>query len=91
MYNVINGAPTNAKNMAEMKRKQFSRMNKINWQDPEYRAKHHLGEPRQRKPWFNKKYYASIMKLNDMEGMFYGEEYLGLMADIFKQMFDNKI
>ena len=40
MYNVINGAPTNAKNMAEMKRKQFSRMNKINWQDPEYRAKH---------------------------------------------------
>lgn len=31
------------------------------------------------------------MKLNDMEGMFYGEEYLGLMADIFKQMFDNKI
>lgn len=57
----------------------------------EYRAKHNAGEPRQRKPWFNKKYYASIMKLNDMEGMFYGEEYLGLMADIFKQMFGNKI
>lgn len=55
--------------------------------DPEYRAKHHLGEPRQRRPWFNRKYYASIMKLNDMEGYFYGEEYKGLMADLFKQMF----
>ena len=55
--------------------------------DPEYRAKHHLGEPRQRRPWFNRKYYASIMKLNDMEGYFYGEEYQGLMADLFKQMF----
>ena len=63
----------------------------LHFLDPEYRAKHHLGEPRQRKPWFNKKYYASIMKLNDMEGMFYGEEYQGLMADIFKQMFGNKI
>ena len=28
------------------------------------------------------------MKLNDMEGYFYGEEYQGLMADLFKQMFD---
>ena len=31
------------------------------------------------------------MKLNDMEGYFYGDEYQGLMADIFKQMFGNKI
>ena len=27
------------------------------------------------------------MKLNDMEGYFYGTEYQGLMADLFKQMF----
>ena len=27
------------------------------------------------------------MKINDMEGYFYGEEYKGLMADLFKQMF----
>ena len=59
--------------------------------DPKYRRKHHLGKPRQRKPWFGRKYYASIMKLNDMEGYFYGEEYQGLMADLLTQMFAKRI
>ena len=59
--------------------------------DPAYREQHHLGRPRQRRPWFTPKYYASIMKLNDMEGYFYGEEYQGLMADLFKQMFGRKL
>lgn len=55
--------------------------------DPAYRVKHHLGKARERKPWFAPRYYASIMKLNDMEGMFYGEQYQGLMADLLGEMF----
>lgn len=83
MYNVIDGAPTNAENMAEMKRKQFSKMNKENWQDPKYRAKHsklssELQKERLKDPEYLakksndlKKYTDSIKKLigqYDMNG-----------------------
>ena len=40
MYNVIDGAPTNAENMAKAKSVQFSQMNKRNWQNKEYRERH---------------------------------------------------
>lgn len=55
--------------------------------DPAYRIKHNLGQPRKPRPWFMKRYYASILKLNDMEGMFYGTAYQGLMADAFNDLF----
>lgn len=45
---------------------------------------------RERRPWYSKKYYASVMKLNDVEGIFYGAEYQGLLADCVKAIFEGK-
>lgn len=38
------------------------------------------GKPRQKRDWFSKKYYSSVMKLNEFEAAFYGMAYQGLMA-----------
>ena len=38
------------------------------------------GHPREKKPWFFKKYYASRMVLNELEQQYYGNEYLGMMT-----------
>lgn len=63
MYNIIDGAPTNAKNMTEMRRKQFSRMNKRNWQDAEYRKKHsRLSSELQKRRLKNPEYLAKKTK-----------------------------
>ena len=36
--------------------------------------------PREKKPWFFSKYYASRMVLNELEQQYYGNEYLGMMT-----------
>ena len=38
------------------------------------------GHPREKKPWFFSKYYASRMVLNELEQQYYGNEYLGMMT-----------
>lgn len=38
------------------------------------------GHPREKKPWFFSKYYASRMVLNELEQKYYGNEYLGMMT-----------
>ena len=38
---------------------------------------------RQRRPWFSKKYYASVLNLRDFLGENIGQEFLGIIADTF--------
>lgn len=45
------------------------------------------GEPKGPRDWFSRKYYASVMKLNEHEAAFYGERYQGLMASAITEMF----
>lgn len=42
---------------------------------------------RQKRDWFNKKYYASIMRLGEVEAAFYGKEYQGLLAEALNDVF----
>lgn len=67
--------------------------------DPGYRAEHGLdkpkkrgpgwgggytsGNPRKRRPWFNRKYYASVMRLKERMELIYGESFEGMIADVF--------
>ena len=44
---------------------------------------------RQRRPWFSKKYYASVLNLRDFFGDNLGKEFSGIMADTFQRL--NKI
>lgn len=44
---------------------------------------------RQRRPWFSKKYYASVLNLRDFLGENIGNEFQGIIADTFAQT--NKI
>ena len=44
------------------------------------------GHPRQKKPWFFKKYYASRMWLNEVEAAAYGQAYQGVIASAFDQL-----
>lgn len=69
----------------------------------EYRAKHGLdkpkrvgpawggrvagGHPREKKPWFFSKYYASRMVLNELEQKYFGNEYLGMMTTAVDEVF----
>ena len=39
------------------------------------------GEHRKRRDWLTSAYRRSVRKLNDLEGDFYGNAYMGLMAD----------
>lgn len=41
---------------------------------------------RQRRPWFSKKYYASVMNLRDFFGDNLGREFQGIMADTFERL-----
>ena len=50
----------------------------------------HSRKHRQRKPWFSKKYYSSIMKLSEVEACFYGQAYQGLIATALENIFENK-
>ena len=38
---------------------------------------------RQRRPWFSKKYYASVLNLRDFLGENLGQEFQGIIADTF--------
>ena len=75
----------------------------LNFLGAEYRQEHGLekpkkvgpawggrtagGEPKGRRDWFSQKYYASVMKLNEHEAEFYGENYNGLMASALTEIF----
>ena len=39
---------------------------------------------RKRRPWFSKRYYASVMNLRDFFGDNLGREFQGIMADTFE-------
>lgn len=41
---------------------------------------------RQRRPWFSKRYYASVMNLRDFFGDNLGREFQGIMADTFERL-----
>ena len=45
------------------------------------------GEPKGCRDWFSKKYYSSVMKLNEHEASFYGDRYNGLMASALTEIF----
>ena len=45
---------------------------------------------RQKRDWFIKKYYASIMRLGEVEAAFYGREYQGLIAEALNDVFQGK-
>lgn len=49
------------------------------------------GQPRRRRPWWSRKYYASLMKLNDVEGEFYGEMYRGVLFNVIKEEFSSAL
>lgn len=39
MYNIVSGNPSYSEHNSKIQREKFSKMNKINWENPEYRAK----------------------------------------------------
>ena len=41
---------------------------------------------RQRRPWFSKKYYSSVLNLRDFFGENLGREFQGIMADMFERI-----
>lgn len=41
---------------------------------------------RQRRPWFSKRYYASVLNLRDFFGDNLGREFQGIMADTFERL-----
>lgn len=49
---------------------------------PSYRLEHHLGQPRERRPWFNKSWYISIMVLKDKLADVIGERFAGMFDNL---------
>ena len=45
---------------------------------------------REKRDWFNKKYYSSVMRLGEVEAAFYGDAYQGLIADALTDIFKGK-
>lgn len=41
---------------------------------------------RQRRPWFSKRYYASVLNLRDFFGDNLGREFQGIIADTFERL-----
>lgn len=41
---------------------------------------------RQRRPWFSKRYYASVLNLRDFFGDNLGREFQGIMVDTFERL-----
>lgn len=41
---------------------------------------------RQRRPWFSKRYYASVLNLRDFFGDNLGHEFQGIIADTFERL-----
>lgn len=74
--------------------------------DPSYREAHGLdkprkrgpawgggmtsGEPRQKKNWFDKKFYYSVVRLNETLAAHYGEAYKGMMVEYLDSLFQTK-
>lgn len=70
MYNVILGAPTNAKNFKEFERKRMIKINKENWKNPEYRKakskwSSELQKERLKDPQYLAKKSADLKKYTD--------------------------
>lgn len=49
---------------------------------PSYRIEHKLGKPRERRPWFNRSWYISLMVLKDKLGDVIGEKFAGLFDNL---------
>lgn len=49
--------------------------------DPKYREEHNLGEPRQRRDWFNPKLFGSMMRLRETMARMIGEEAAAVICD----------
>lgn len=44
-----------------------------------------IAKVRQRRPWFSRKYYASVMNLRDFLAENIGQEFIGILADTFER------
>ena len=45
------------------------------------------GPHRKRRPWFSKKYFYSVQRLNEKEAQFYGEAYQGYLSTALDELF----
>ena len=45
---------------------------------------------RQKRDWFARKYFSSIMRLGEFEAAFYGQSFNGLMSEALQDVFDGK-
>ena len=45
---------------------------------------------RQKKDWFARKYFSSIMRLGEFEAAFYGQAFNGLMSEALQDVFEGK-
>ena len=50
--------------------------------DRVYRYEHKMGKPRERRPWFNKSWYISVMILKDKLADVIGKEFYGLFDNL---------
>lgn len=57
----------------------------------QYRKEHKLGKPRQKRDWFARKYYSSVVVLSRVERDLYGEAYMGTLSNVLQAMFDGKV
>lgn len=96
----------NAKRLGKQPRERVGGGGQLEFLDPQYRSEHGLdekkrvgprwggrlagGEPKGRRDWFSKKYYSSVMRLNEFEASFYGRSYQGLLASALDQMLGHK-
>lgn len=49
---------------------------------PSYRMEHNLGQPRERRPWFNRSWYISLMVLKDKLADVIGERFAGMFDNL---------
>lgn len=49
---------------------------------PAYRLEHNLGQPRERRPWFNRSWYISLMVLKDKLADVIGERFAGMFDNL---------
>ena len=54
----------------------------LHFLDPTYRLEHELGQPRKRKPWFNKSWYISVLVLKEKLADVLGEQFSGLFDNL---------
>lgn|SRR5574344_1901506 len=54
---------------------------------PRWGSRISSGNPRKRRDWFFRKYYASLMTLNDAEARLYGETYMGMVNSVIEEQF----